>query len=405
MKLKVFFCVLMGVLFLKGYTQVPVCTQLNFPVDTEFNVPVDVTIQWNASPTATTYYLNVGTSTGLTDIANNVNVGNVTSYVFPVDLPAVSSIYITIIPANSFGLAVDCSEERFSTRAIMPPLCTNIIDPTDTATLTPITNNITWIRDFSATGYRMIIEENFIGGSRHLDNVDVGNGTNYKPPDFKPNTLYYVTIIPYNDFGPATGCTAISFTTGEGPIPLECTQLIMPENRAVNVATTTNLSWTAVPKATGYILSVGTRSGGVDIIDTLDVGDTTSFTFNEPLPEGHRIVVTITPYNDKEKNLSCIRYSFTIEGILVVLSVLDVPKFFTPNNDGINDFWAIEVNPEAPLAHVFIFDRYGKILKQLNEGQSWDGFYKGKEMDSGSYWYIANLEDGNISNGYFMLKR
>lgn len=404
MKLKVFFFLITGVVFFKGFAQIPQCTQLNFPVDNETDVPVDVVIEWNVSATATNYVLNIGTASGATDIANNVDVGNVTAYTFPTDLPPVSYIYVTITPYNSSGSAVTCNEEKFRTRAISPPRCTNIIDPTNGATLVSVTANITWIRDFSATGYRMIIEENFVGGSRHLDNVDVGNGTNFKPSDFKPYTLYFVTVVPYNDFGSAVGCPPISFTTGEGTKPLECAQLISPKNGDKNVSTTTGLSWDSVPKATGYILSVGTKSGVVDIVDTLDVGNTTSYVFNDPLPEGQRIIVTITPYNNTEIAQNCILKSFTIEGKLVILTV-DSPKFFTPNNDGINDSWIVGVNSDFQISNVFIFNRYGKLLKQLNEGQAWDGTYNGKAMISDSYWYAIELTDGNKISGFFTLKR
>ena len=53
-----------------------------------------------------------------------------------------------------------------------------------------------------------------------------------------------------------------------------------------------------------------------------------------------------------------------------------LPNFFTPNGDGINDVWDIS-SLEDGNAQVFIFDRYGKLLAQLNpiSNRGWDGLY------------------------------
>jgi gliding motility-associated-like protein len=45
-------------------------------------------------------------------------------------------------------------------------------------------------------------------------------------------------------------------------------------------------------------------------------------------------------------------------------------------------------------AKIFIFDRYGKLLKQLNHGVGWDGNYNGNSLPSDDYWYTIQLKDG-----------
>ncbi|WP_333694547.1 choice-of-anchor L domain-containing protein [Flavobacterium sp.] len=92
-------------------------------------------------------------------------------------------------------------------------------------------------------------------------------------------------------------------------------------------------------------------------------------------------------------------------GFTDTIYILDYPKFFTPNGDGINDFWKIE-NLFEPNAQLFIFDRYGKLLKQLgtsNEG--WDGLFLGNPMPSSDYWFRLVFENGRIISGHFSLKR
>ena len=74
-----------------------------------------------------------------------------------------------------------------------------------------------------------------------------------------------------------------------------------------------------------------------------------------------------------------------------VVYILSYPKFFTPNNDGFNDLWRISGLQENQDASIYIFDRYGKLLKQLNSTDpSWDGTFIGELMPSSDYWFRIN---------------
>lgn len=90
------------------------------------------------------------------------------------------------------------------------------------------------------------------------------------------------------------------------------------------------------------------------------------------------------------------------------VAVFGIPAFFTPNQDGYNDYWNIEgVNQTSNTKTIIqIFDRYGKLLKQINPlGEGWDGTYLGAQMPSDDYWYIIKLEDSRVFKGHFTLKR
>jgi gliding motility-associated-like protein len=90
------------------------------------------------------------------------------------------------------------------------------------------------------------------------------------------------------------------------------------------------------------------------------------------------------------------------------ISVLGVPPFFSPNNDGYNDNWNIKGVNETfnSRAQIFIYDRYGKIIKQiLPSSDGWDGTYTGAPMPADDYWYSIKLEDGREAKGHFSLKR
>ncbi|MBT8278052.1 MAG: T9SS type B sorting domain-containing protein, partial [Bacteroidia bacterium] len=63
--------------------------------------------------------------------------------------------------------------------------------------------------------------------------------------------------------------------------------------------------------------------------------------------------------------------------------VIDYPLFFTPNGDGYHDTWNIAGIATQPSAKIYIFDRFGKLLKQLSPtGQGWNGTYNGALMPS-----------------------
>lgn len=93
--------------------------------------------------------------------------------------------------------------------------------------------------------------------------------------------------------------------------------------------------------------------------------------------------------------------------------VVGYPKFFTPNGDGIHDAWNIKGIETLSNPVVFIFDRYGKLLKQLDETTiGWDGTFNGRPMPSSDYWFrleYARNEDGvlvaNTIRTHFSLVR
>lgn len=86
--------------------------------------------------------------------------------------------------------------------------------------------------------------------------------------------------------------------------------------------------------------------------------------------------------------------------------VLNIPKFFTPNEDGINDTWQIDGAFSQPDSKVYVFDKFGKVLKRIEAlGNGWDGNYNGNPMPSTDYWYLAELEDGRVYKGHFSLIR
>jgi len=82
--------------------------------------------------------------------------------------------------------------------------------------------------------------------------------------------------------------------------------------------------------------------------------------------------------------------------------VVGYPKFFTPNSDGAHDNWTVYGVEELNNPVVYIFDRYGKLLKQMNVSVGWDGTFNGRDMPSSDYWF--RLEYGRDEDGLIVAK-
>lgn len=86
--------------------------------------------------------------------------------------------------------------------------------------------------------------------------------------------------------------------------------------------------------------------------------------------------------------------------------VLYYPHFFTPNNDGINDYWNIIGSKNEPSNLIRIFDRYGKFLIRIDPlGNGWDGTYQGRPLPKTDYWFSLDREGGVRYTGHFSLIR
>jgi gliding motility-associated-like protein len=92
--------------------------------------------------------------------------------------------------------------------------------------------------------------------------------------------------------------------------------------------------------------------------------------------------------------------------------VLGFPKFFTPNGDGYNDYWNIKgwSDEYTSASTIYIYDRYGKLLKQLGPWtQGWQGTFNSQRLPASDYWFTAQLvrRDGTIRHrqGHFSLVR
>ena len=75
------------------------------------------------------------------------------------------------------------------------------------------------------------------------------------------------------------------------------------------------------------------------------------------------------------------------------IAIFGFPKFFTPNDDGINDIWTINDIRFLPNAKITIYNRFGMVLYifQPANNQGWNGTFNNKLLPPTDYWFTAEM--------------
>ncbi|MDT0646153.1 T9SS type B sorting domain-containing protein [Zunongwangia sp. F260] len=80
-------------------------------------------------------------------------------------------------------------------------------------------------------------------------------------------------------------------------------------------------------------------------------------------------------------------------------NIIGYMRFFTPNSDGYNDTWNVIDEAGVTTRVIYIFDRYGKLLKQISPaGAGWDGTTNGKDLPADDYWFKIIFVDELTGN-------
>ena len=84
--------------------------------------------------------------------------------------------------------------------------------------------------------------------------------------------------------------------------------------------------------------------------------------------------------------------------VTVGISQLNIANTFTPNADGINDYWKISGMENSPNAIVQVFNRAGQMVFN-SKGYSvpFNGTMNGKDLPIGAYYYIINMGTSGCS--------
>ena len=113
----------------------------------------------------------------------------------------------------------------------------------------------------------------------------------------------------------------------------------------------------------------------------------------------------VTPSSPTNYTLSAIDFNGCVSDIVFTVDInssCDVIVYngFTPNGDGVNDFFVIDNIEKYPNNNVHIFNRWGdKVFttsKYNNTNNNWDGKFNGKPVTSGTYFYLITNDNGKV---------
>ena len=360
----------------------PGCTTLVSPLDGEINVPLTPLIEWAAVAGAAGYKVTIGSSPFTTEVLDNVVFS--TNSTFVIDFEPNRTFFITIIPFNAAGEAIGCGQESFSTIVGCGPYFDSV-----TGELIIINPEIS----FPDTISFCQDELPFL-----VSSTDTAEGFRWFQID---------------GFGNETLISEMSDVALEetGEYRYEAYNIVFQASGTVECPTSKFFNVLSSEIAT--INSVNITEQGEDIRITIDasgIGDyeyalndingiyQDSNVFNTSPAGSYTVYV-------RDKN-GCgivqerLEQDLTLEGF---------PKFFTPNGDGVNDFWQFiptSLTGEMNIEVIRIFDRYGTLLTQIMPtSKGWDGTFNGQPLPASSYWFKAKDNLNNEIRGFFALKR
>jgi gliding motility-associated-like protein/uncharacterized repeat protein (TIGR01451 family) len=79
---------------------------------------------------------------------------------------------------------------------------------------------------------------------------------------------------------------------------------------------------------------------------------------------------------------------------------------FSPNGDGVNDFFRIQGLEEYPLHTLHIFNRWGnKVFSTKHYENDWGGSWGQNDLPDGTYFYLFEDGEGHSYTGYIEIRR
>ncbi len=241
-----------------------------------------------------------------------------------------TEIHSNISPCNSQAeIEMECENNQ-------PPECTILVSPTNGQSNVDIDADIVWQSTDNADGY-IINVGTTSGGNDIINNLDVPQNVTVLDLGTLPYlTIIFVNITPYNSNGNALNCIEEIFLTQDIPPIPECTQMTVPTNGGIDVSVFTQIMWNSVPDADFYYVILETQPGSGDLIDSVNVGNTTIL--NYQLPFEQTLYFKVYPGNESGVAADCQVFNFTTEDypICPYGTVLNFNSQESIDNFGIN---------------------------------------------------------------------
>jgi gliding motility-associated-like protein len=113
---------------------------------------------------------------------------------------------------------------------------------------------------------------------------------------------------------------------------------------------------------------------------------------------------TITASQEGDKNWNPAQ---DVSQSIIALPTFDhITSLFTPNNDGMNDYWYIPHLVDYGKLQVTVYNRYGQAVYRSDSYKNdWDGTWNGYPLPSASYYYIIKSSTKGIIKGVVNIVR
>jgi len=201
-----------------------------------------------------------------------------------------------------------------------------------------------------------------------------------------PNLSATTTFILDYTYGPNCGVERKSVTVTVAALPRLTNFKIEPVESAVTgiplgekVIVSGNLTPVNLPG-----ISYSWKANGKDIPGTTPI--------LEHIPTDNPTTYTLTV-----KNSNGCELSFNTPPIQVLAPVFDIPSAFTPDGDGVNDFFNVVYRGKIDIVTFKIFNRWGQqIYNNETVSTGWDGKQNGTDSPSDVYVYyiVIKYPDG-----------
>ncbi|MDP3148808.1 MAG: FISUMP domain-containing protein [Ignavibacteria bacterium] len=227
------------------------------PIDGSTDVSLSPTLTWNASTNATSYTLQVSTSSSFSSFVYNQSSTTTNKQI--TGLTNSTKYFWRVSTTNNFGTSNPSAVWSFTTGT--PPEPPTLATPTDGATDISLSPTLTWNASGGATSYTLQVSTNN-SFSSFLVNQSVTAVTK-QITGLTLATKYYWRVSATGNFGTSNPSAFWSFTTGAVPLaPI----LLEPQHGSTELSLSPTLTWNSVSGATSYKLQVSKGSSFTNLL-------------------------------------------------------------------------------------------------------------------------------------------
>ncbi len=118
-----------------------------------------------------------------------------------------------------------------------------------------------------------------------------------------------------------------------------------------------------------------------------------------PIPTTSNVGTYYYYVSQLDGNCNSGKGTITVDVIMCCDGPIFIPTSFTPNKDGLNDFFRIIRPPHLAINEFKIFNRWGQLVfSGDNTNEKWDGTFEGQEAPMDVYFYTVTLSCADGGN-------